>query len=273
MTGSVGLLSDALESVVNLAAALIALIALTVANREPDEDHAYGHDKAEYFSSGIEGALIVIAALSIVVTSVPRLFDPQEIDRVDLGVAISIVATLVNLVVGRALLAASRTYDSITIEADARHLIADVVTSVGVIVGIIVVAISGWERLDPIIGLLVAVNIIWTGYSLVRRSVLGLLDTALPKDEVDIIEHVLDRYRQPGIIDMHALRTRRAASRRFASVHIIVPGDWSIERTHALSEDIERDIRLSLPLTTMFTHLEPDTDPATWEDTGLDRPA
>lgn len=271
VTDSVSLLSDALESVVNLAAAIIALIALSVAYKEPDEDHAYGHNKAEYFSSGIEGALIVIAAISIIVTSVPRLFDPRAIDQVGLGVVISVVASIVNLVVARTLLSAGRRFDSITIEAEARHLITDVITSGGVILGILIVSYSGWERLDPVIALLVAANIIWTGYQLVRRSVLGLLDTALPKQEIAIIEHVLAGYRETGIVDTHALRTRRAASRRFASVHIIVPGDWSIERSHALAEDIERDIRTSLPLTTVFTHLEPDTDPATWEDTGLDR--
>ena len=273
ITGSVGLLSDALESVVNLAAAIIALIALTVAQKEPDEDHAYGHNKAEYISSGAEGTLIVIAAVSIIVTSVPRLFNPEGIDQVGLGVAVSIAASLVNLLVARILLRAAKQFESITIEADGRHLMTDVFTSAGVIAAIIIVAATGWQRLDPVIALLVAANIIWTGYSLIRRSMLGLLDTSLPKEEIAVIEDVLNRYRRQGSIDMHALRTRRAASRRFASVHIIMPGDWSIEHGHALAEDIERDIRESLPSITVFTHLEPDSDPTTWEDTGLDRPA
>jgi cation diffusion facilitator family transporter len=184
-----------------------------------------------------------------------------------------VVASVINLVVARILMKAASQYESITIEADARHLMTDVFTSAGVVGAVILVSVTGWQRLDPIIALLVAVNIILAGYSLIRRSMLGLLDTALPREEIGIIEGVLDRYREPGTIDMHALRTRQAASRRFASVHIIVPGDWSIERGHALAEDIERDIRGSLSSITVFTHLEPDTDPTTWEDTGLDRPA
>jgi cation diffusion facilitator family transporter len=271
MTGSVGLLSDALESVVNLAAAIIALVALTIARKEPDEDHAYGHDKAEYFSSGLEGILIVVAAISIVVSAVPRLLDPRPLEHVWLGLGIPILATLVNLGVARVLMQASREHDSITLEADARHLMTDVITSAGVIAGIVAIWFTSWNRLDPVIALIVAGNIVWTGYSLMQRSVQGLLDTSLPGEEIAVIENVLDRYRKEGEVDMHALRTRRAASRRFASVHIIVPGDWSIERGHTLADRIEMDIRQALPSITVFTHLEPDNDPATWEDTELDR--
>jgi cation diffusion facilitator family transporter len=271
MTGSVGLLSDALESVVNLAAAVIALIALTIARKEPDEDHTYGHDKAEYFSSGLEGILIFVAAISIVVSAIPRLLDPRPLEHVWLGLAISLLASLVNLGVARILMQASRAHDSITLEADARHLMTDVITSAGVIAGIVAVTFTDWNRLDPIIALIVAGNIVWTGYNLMRRSAQGLLDMALPEEEIAVIEDVLDRHRQEGVVDMHALRTRRAASRRFASVHIIVPGNWSIEQGHALADRIEMDIRHALPSITVFTHLEPDNDPSTWEDTELDR--
>jgi cation diffusion facilitator family transporter len=271
LTGSVGLLSDALESIVNLAAAVIALMTLIYAAREPDEDHAYGHGKVEYFSSGIEGTLILIAAVAIGVSAVPRLFDPQSVESAGIGIAVSIAAAIVNLVVARTLFTAAASHASITLEADARHLMTDVITSAGVIAGIAVVAVSGWNRLDAIIAIAVAVNIVWTGISLMRRSFLGLLDTALPADELGSIERVLAGYRATLPIDTHALRTRRAASRRFASVHIIVPGDWSIERGHALAEQIEADIRAALPNTTVFTHLEPDNDPSTWDDVTLDR--
>lgn len=272
MTGSVGLLSDALESFVNLVAAIVALVVLTVARKEPDEEHAYGHGKAEYLSSGLEGGLILIAAASIVLTAIPRLIAPEELDRIGIGIAASIAASLVNLLVARILLAAARNYESITLEADARHLITDVWTTAAVIAGILAVSLSGWNRLDPIIALVVALNIVLTGYNLMRRSILGLLDTALPKEEIAKIEEVLQTYRQTEPVQTHALRTRQAASRRFASVHVIVPGDWSIARGHDLVERIERDIRSALPSITVFTHLEPDTDPASWEDTGLDRP-
>lgn len=273
LTGSVGLLSDALESLVNLAAAVVALFTLWFSLKEPDEEHAYGHGKVEYLSSGFEGALIVVAAGSIVLSAVPRLVDPQPIEAAGTGIAISLAAAVINLVVARILLRAGAVHDSITLEADARHLMTDVLTSVGVVAGIVLVAVTDWHRIDAIVALLVAANIVWTGYQLMRRSVLGLLDTALPREEIATIERILDRYRESNPVDMHALRTRRAASRRFASLHIIVPGDWSIEQGHDLAERIEADIRDALPAITVFTHLEPDSDPTTWEDTGLDRGA
>lgn len=270
LTGSVSLLSDALESVVNLVAAIGALIALIVAAREPDEEHAYGHGKAEYFSSGLEGLLILGAAVTIIWTSFHRLLNPVAIESVGLGLAISSAASVVNLLVALRLSAASKRYHSITLDADARHLMTDVWTSVGVVIGIGAVLLTGWTRLDPIVGLLVAGNIIWAGYHLLKRSMLGLLDTAIPADELRIVEHVLDRFRAAEDIQTHALRTRQAASRRFVSVHILVPGTWSVEHGHNLADRVEADIRTALSGTTVFTHVEPVEDESSWTDTGLD---
>ncbi len=271
LTGSVGLLSDALESIVNLVAAVAALIALIVAAREPDEEHAYGHGKAEYFSSGFEGLLILIAAVTILYTSIPRLFDPVAIESVGIGILVSSVATLVNLGVSMRLFAASKCYNSITLEADARHLLVDFWTSVGVVFGIGAVLLTGWHRLDAVIALAVSVNIIWAGYHLLRRSMLGLLDTAIPPEELHAVEGILNKYRASGDVQTHALRTRQAASRRFVSVHILVPGSWSVERGHELADQIENEIRDRLPGTTVFTHIEPIEDERSWEDIGLDR--
>jgi len=271
LTGSVGLLSDALESVVNLVAAVAALIALHVAAQEPDEEHAYGHGKAEYFASGLEGMLVVAAAVTIVWTSIPRLIHPVGIESAGLGIMVSVVASALNLAIALRLFRAAKQYRSITLEADGKHLITDVWTSVGVVVGIGAAALTGWERLDPLIALAVAANIVWTGYQLMRQSMLGLLDTAIPADELDIVTGILDHYRTAEGVETHALRTRRAASRRFISVHVLVPNWWSVEHGHDLADHIEHDIRTALPGTTVFTHLEPIDDPTSWEDVGLDR--
>jgi len=223
LTGSVGLLSDALESVVNLVAALMAFAMLTIAARPPDEEHAYGYGKAEYFSSGVEGALIVLAAAVIAWTAWGKLLNPQPLESIGFGLAISLVGTAINFGVARILHRAAAQYHSITLEADAQHLMTDVWTSAGVVIGIGAVALTGWERLDPIIALLVAVNIVWSGVQLVRRSALGLLDTALPKEEQEAIQQVLNHYQEPNI-QFHALRSRQAGARRFMSVHVLVPG-------------------------------------------------
>ena len=270
LTGSVGLLSDALESLVNLVAAIMALAMLMLAERPADEEHAYGHSKAEYFSSGVEGALILVAAASIGWTAWDRLFHPQPIEQPGLGLAISVAASALNFVVARILLAAGRRYHSITLEADAHHLMTDMWTSAGVLVGVVAVVLTGWERLDPIIALLVVANIIWTGVQLVRRSALGLLDSALPEAELAAIRQVLDRYAQPNV-QFHALRTRQAGARRFVSMHVLVPGDWTVHQGHTLLEQIERDIRTALPNVTTFTHLESLDDPTSWQDTALER--
>jgi len=268
LTGSVGLLSDALESLVNLAAASVALIVLAVVARPPDEDHPYGHDKAEYFSSGVEGSLILIAALSIAGTAIYRLLHPTPLEHLGLGLVLTAIASLINLAVARRLLKASQQYDSITLEADAHHLITDVWTSAGVLLGVGAVAITGWTWLDPIVALVVAAKIVWTGFDLVRRSVRGLMDTALPAEEQAIIRDTLDRYRANGI-EYHALRTRRSGARRFVSLHLLVPGAWSIQQGHDLSEDIEAEVREHLPNTTIETHLEPIEDPRAWRDDAL----
>ena len=270
ITGSVGLLSDALESVVNLVAAIMALAMLTIAARPPDADHTYGHEKAEYFSSGVEGALIVVAALSIAATALPRLFAPQPIEQAGLGLTISVLASLVNLGVALVLRRAGRRNRSITLEADSAHLMTDVWTSVGVVVAIGLVALTDWELLDPIIALAVAVNIIWSGFGLVRRSVLGLMDTALPQEQQAAVQAIQQRYMQEGLT-FHALRSRQSGSRNFVSMHVLVPGTWTVQRGHELLEQIEADIRQSIPNVTVFTHMEPLDDPVSWQDAQLDR--
>ncbi|MBK9050484.1 MAG: cation transporter [Chloroflexi bacterium] len=270
LTGSVGLLSDALESFVNLAGAVMALAMLTVAARPADEDHAYGHSKAEYFSSGVEGTLILIAAASIAYAAVQRLITPQPLEQVGLGLGVSVVASLVNLGVALVLKRAGKQYQSITLEANSRHLMTDVWTSVGVLLGVGAVALTGWTRLDPIVAILVAANIVWSGVGIVRQSVLGLMDTALPTEEQTKIQAVLAPYIESGI-EFHALRTRQSGSRRFVSFHVLVPGLWTVQHGHQVLEQIEADIRRNLPNATVFTHLESLNDPTSWEDIHLDR--
>ena len=270
LTGSVGLLSDAVESIVNLVGAVTALAMLTVASRPPDEEHNYGHSKAEYFSSGIEGTLILIAALSIAWTAVVRLLNPKPIEQIGLGLAVSVAASLVNLIAGLVIKRAGKRSNSITLEANARHLMTDVWTSVGVVIGVGAVALTGWVRLDPVVAILVALNIIWSGYQIVRKSVLGLMDTGLPPEEQSVIQAVLEKYQQTGI-EFHALRTRQAGARAFVSFHVLVPGDWTVQRGHDLVEEIEDDLRQARPNSVIFTHLESLEDPASWQDTSLDR--
>jgi cation diffusion facilitator family transporter len=272
VTGSVGLLSDALESLVNLAAAIVALVALTIAAREPHEEHPFGYEKAEYFSSGIEGGLILLAAASIIVTALERLLHPQAMAEIGFGLAISALASLVNLGVAVRLRQAGRAYHSITLQADAQHLLTDVWTSAGVIVGVGLIALTGWLWLDPLVALAVAANIIWSGLQLLQRSARGLLDAAIPAPERAAVQAILERYRAQGV-DWHALRTRQAGARRFVALHVLVPGGWSVQRGHDLLEALEHDIRAALPKATIFTHLEPIEDPRAWEDVGLDRPA
>jgi cation diffusion facilitator family transporter len=270
LTGSVGLLSDAAESLVNLVAAVIALGALRWAVKPPDEQHAYGHAKAEYLSAGIEGALIFLAAVTIVVASVDRLLDPQPLTAVGPGLAIAGLAALINLGVGVLLVRAGREHRSITVEADGRHLLTDVWTSGGVIAGVAAVAITGWDRLDPIIGLAVACNIVITGAGLIRRSVGGLMDRALDATAHEQIEDVLAAFEARGV-QFHALRTRQAGRRAFVSMHVLVPGVWTVQQGHDVVEDVEAAVRAELPHATVFTHLEPAEDPRSFYDTALDR--
>ena len=256
ITGSVGLLSDALESIVNLVGSLMALAMLTVAARPPDDNHAYGHSKAEYFSSLVEGMLILVAAGSIGLAALRRLVTPQPLEQVGLGLAVSIIAALVNLAVARVLLRAGKQYNSISLVANAHHLLTDVWTSAGVVLGVGLVAVTGLERIDPIVALVVSGNIVWSGIRIVRDSVSGLMDTALPADEQRTLQNVLERHVRTGV-QYHALRTRRSGARRFVSLHVLVPGEWTVEAGHQLLECIEAEIRDLLPDTTVLTHLEP----------------
>jgi cation diffusion facilitator family transporter len=270
LTGSVGLLSDAIESLVNLVAAVVALWALTFAAKPADAEHTFGHNKAEYFSSALEGTLILVAAASIAVEAWERLFAPQPLEQVGLGLALVLAATAVNGGVATILLKAGRRLRSITLRADAHHLFTDVWTSAGVVLGILLVKLTGWLVLDPIIALLVALNIVWAGFRLLRETGLGLLDTALPADEQQLITTVLNSYEQQGI-QFHAIRTRTAGARSFVSFHVLVPGEWTVQRGHDLCEEIELAINKALPSTNVTTHLEPLEDPRSWEDQELDR--
>lgn len=270
LTGSVGLLSDAAESIVNLIGAIVALIMLTIAARPADDDHTFGHSKAEYFSSGIEGVLIVIAAISIAATAIERLANPQPLEQAGVGLLVAVVASAINFSVSRVLAKAGRQYNSITLEADAKHLMTDVWTSAGVIVAVAAVALTNWLWLDSIIALAVAVNILWSAYGLIKRSAQGLMDVALPAEEQAAINKILDAHRANGV-EFHALRTREAAARRFVSFHVMVPGSWPIQQGHDLLEQIEREIQAALPNVTLNTHLEPKEDPASLADAGLDR--
>ncbi len=271
LTGSVGLLSDAIESVVNLLAAIMALGMLTIAARPPGESHTFGHGKAEYFSSNTEGVLILVASAGIIVTSVERIIHPREIEQIGIGLTVSIIASLVNFAVSQILLKAGKTHGSITLEADAHHLMTDVWTSVGVVLGVGAVALTGWAILDPLIALGVAANIIYTGVKLIQRSIAGLMDASLSDKEMQAVEDVLEKYRQEYEIDFHALRTRQAGARHFISVHVLVPGAWTVHDSHHIAEDIERDICAVVQNSVAFTHLEPIDDEISHDDIDLDR--
>lgn len=270
ITGSVGLLSDAAESVVNLAAAVFALIAIQWAARPPDEEHAFGHEKADHVSAGVEGGLILVAAVTIAVAATQRLIAPEPLQDVGVGLVVSLVATVVNLGVARTLMVAGAEHRSLAVEADGRHLMTDVWTSLGVIAGVAVVAVTGLERLDPIIALLVAANIIRVGLGLVRSALAGLMDRALSSQELEQIAGVLEEFSAPDVA-FHALRTRRAGRRAFVSIHVLVPGSWTVQDGHDLVERFEARLRQVLEPATVFTHLEPLEDPVSFADTTLDR--
>lgn len=268
LTGSVGLLSDALESGVNLIAALVALGALVIAARPPDDQHNFGHDKAEYFSSGVEGALILVAAFSIAYTSIERLLNPQPLDQIGIGLVVSVAASLVNLLVARILLRAGKEHTSIVLEADAHHLMTDVWTSIGVVVGVAAVGLTGWLWLDGVIALLVAANIVNSGVRLLRRSALGLLDSTIDAADQQKVAAVLTQYADKGI-DWHGIRSRQSGSRQFITLHILVPGDWTVQAGHDLLEALEKDIKRQLPNAVVITHLEPRGDPAAEADQAM----
>ncbi len=270
LTGSVGLLSDAMESGVNLVAAIVAFWALSYAAQPADDEHPFGHTKAEYFSSGIESVLIVIAAISIAIAAWGRLFNPQPIEQIGLGLALSFVATGLNGGVALILLSAGKRLRSITLRADAHHLLTDVWTSFGVAIAILLVKLTGWLILDPIIALLVAANIVWVGFRLLQETSAGLMDSAVSiADQTQILE-ILAPYKQQGIL-FHALKTRSAGSRSFVTLHVLVPGSWSVYIGHDLCEGIELAIIRALPGTYVMTHLEPQEDAKSWLDQDLDR--
>ncbi len=269
LTGSVGLLSDALEGTVNLVGATAMLAMLTVAALPPDDEHAYGYSKAEYFASGLEGTLILAAAILIAFAAVERLFHPQPLEHVGIGLAVSAAASFINYLVARRLFEAGRRYKSIALEADAQHLMTDVWTSAGVIAGVAAVAATGWLVLDPLIALAVAANIVWTGVKLVRRSAKGLLDHALPPEERQRLDAVLDRFRAQGL-DFHAVRTRQAGARAFISLHVLVPAQWTVAQGHDMAHRVDHEIRAALPGATVLTHVEPLGDPESYRDGNLD---
>ena len=270
LTDSVGFLSDAAESVVNLAAAVMALLILHWVARPPDAEHMYGHEKAEYFSAGAEGTLICIAAAAIIYAAVQRLLNPVQLQDVGIGVVVSLCAAALNLVVARLLIHAGKTHRSLTLEADGRHLMTDVWTSAGVVAGVAAVGLTGWETLDPLIALAVAVNIVVTGVRLMRRSASGLMDHALSAQELSKIHTILDNHAGTEG-QFHALRTRQAGRRSFVSLHLLVPGARTVRQGHDLVEQIEADLHEVLVNVTVTIHLEPIDDPRSFDDVGLDR--
>lgn len=270
LTGSVGLLSDAIESIINLVAAGMTLSMLTIAARPPDESHLYGHGKAEYFSSVIEGVLILAAAGGITYTAIQRLFNPQPLEQLGLGLAMSVTAAGINFTVARILLSAGKKHRSIALEADSNHLMTDVWTSGAVVGGLAAVWLTGWLALDSLVAIAVAANIAWAAIQLIRRSVAGLMDASLPPEDLQSIESALMPYRARGV-DFHALLTRQGAARRFVSVHVLVPGQMTVHDAHHIAEDIEADIRKAMPDSVVITHLEPLDDEISLSDIPIDR--
>jgi cation diffusion facilitator family transporter len=270
VTDSVGLLSDALESCINLVAAVVAFWALSFAAKPADVEHPFGHTKAEYFSSGLESALIMVAAIGIAIAAWDRLLSPHPLEQIGLGLGLSLIATAINGGTAWVLLRAGKRFRSITLRADAHHLLTDVWTSAGVLIGIGLVKLTGWLILDPIIALLVAANIIWVGVRLLRETGSELLDRSIPADERNQIKTLMMPYEQQGT-QFHALRTRGAGSRRFISFHVLVPGAWTVYQGHQLCEELELAIIQQLPGSYVITHLEPQENPESWTDQELDR--
>ncbi|HET9128451.1 MAG TPA: cation diffusion facilitator family transporter [Propionibacteriaceae bacterium] len=268
ITGSVGLLSDAAESVVNLVAAIVAYVALRVAVLPPDKNHNYGHSKAEYFSAALEGVMIFVAAGIIVEEAVLRLIHPQPLESVGLGLGISVLASIINGLVAWLLLRVGRRHRSATLVADGKHLFTDVWTSVGVLVGVGLVWITGFERLDPIVALAVGVNILVTGWKLISQSTAGLMDISLPQEENAAILEVLDRF-TTGEMFFHALRTRESGHRRFCEFHMLVPGEWSVQHGHNAVEDVTDALLDVFPDLRVMIHLEPMEDPRSYQDIGI----
>ncbi|HYN40820.1 MAG TPA: cation diffusion facilitator family transporter [Thermoanaerobaculia bacterium] len=265
LTGSVGLLSDAVESIVNLLAALVAFWALRVAAQPPDAEHPFGHSKAEYLASAFEGIAILGAAIAIAMTAWKRIADPQPLENVGLGLAVAVGAAAVNGVVAFVLLRAGRRLDSITLRSDAHHLMTDVWTSGGVLVGILIVKLTGWLVLDPIVALAVATNIVWMAAKILLETAQGLLDRTIPAAEQKQLDDVLAKFRGDGV-EVHAVRARQAGPVRFIDMHVLVPGSWSVQRGHDLCEGIESGVKSLFPRSSVLTHLEPAEDPTAWDD-------
>lgn len=265
LTNSVGLLSDALESIVNLVGALMALGMLTIAARPADENHTFGHSKAEYFSSGVEGTLILIAAISIGYTAIERIINPQPLEKLGIGLIVSVVASMANLAVSLILRRAGKQYNSISLTSNSHHLMTDVWTSGGVLLGVGAVALTNWQVLDSVIAIVVALNIVWTGFGIIRKSVLGLMDTAIDKEYLDSIQRILDTHKNSQV-KFHALRTRQSGSLKIISLHVLVPGSWTVERGHQFATQIENELSNAIPDSSIFTHLESLTDPASFDD-------
>lgn len=267
-TQSVGLLSDAAESGVNLVAALTALLSLWYSSQPVDRNHTYGHEKIEYFSSGLEGVLIAVAAMGIAWYAIRRLIFPEPIHELGVGVAISLVASAINFAVGLWLLRVGREHHSIVLEADGQHLMTDVWTSAAVVAGLGLVALTGIHQLDPILALAMAANILWTGFGLIRRSFNGLMDHALPAEELSAVRRAIESRLEPGTT-FHALRTRQAGAHRFIDFHLLVPGGCSVEKAHRQAVRLEDAIRAALPRAEVVVHIEPIDEPASWQDSEL----
>ncbi|MFL5340510.1 MAG: cation diffusion facilitator family transporter [Gemmataceae bacterium] len=268
LTGSVGLLSDALESGINLLAACAALFSLWYSSRPVDASHTYGHEKIEFFSSGLEGGLIVVAALGITAGAIDRLVHPVRLESLGAGTLLAAAAAVINLAVAIVLLRAGRKHHSIVLEADGQHLMTDVWTSVAVVVGVGLVKATGQQWLDPIAALIMAANILWTGFGLLRKSFNGLMDHALPEDELVKLRAAITSRLEPHTT-FHALRTRRSGPRRFADCHLLVPGDWPVQQAHDLGERIEAAVRAALPGLELTLHIEPIDAAVSWEDSAL----
>lgn len=270
LTNSVSLLSDALESFVNLFAAAITFFMIKLSLKPPDETHPYGHSKAEYISSTAEGLFIMLAAAAIIITAVQRLLNPAPLDAPGLGLLFSIIASAINLLVGLVLIQAGKKRHSLALEADGHHLLTDVYTTAGVLIGLVVVYTTKLFIFDPIIAIIVGLNIISAGFSIVQRSLGGFMDTAIDTIYLNVLKDTFADYQQKKI-EFHGLRTRKSGSRMFISFHILVPGSWTVHQGHTLAEEIEKKIRVAIPRSTITTHIEPLEDPSAWEDMGLDR--
>ena len=266
LTGSVALLSDAADSLTNLVAAVFNLFVLRIAIKPADEGHQFGHSKAEYFSAVIEGVMIFVTATVIMMNSVERLITPHELQHLDTGMMISLAASLVNGAVGWILLRQGRRHRSATLMADGKNLLTDVVTSVAVVVGVGAVALTHWQPLDPLVGIVAGLNIIWTGFQLLRSSVRGLMDASLPEEMQHELCQVLERHQHKEHIRFHAMRTRRAGNRDYMEFHLLVPDGWTVRRGHAYSEHIIDDLVQVDPDLRVSVHLEPLRDPESYAD-------